>query len=119
MGGMKTPVELAISQMQTLHIQHRCGGSHQIKVRPSQVEETLFGSPAGTWPIPPDFDTPWRKKASRTKRAETGVSQASGAKGSYEYTSSSSSTPTLTPRKNKYRLIRQTPSYCDESLFGF
>ena len=82
------------------------------------MEETLFGSPAGTWPIPPDFDTPWRKKASRTRRVETGVSQASGAKGSYEYTSSSGSTPTLTPRKNKYRLIRQTPSYCDESLFG-
>ena len=55
-GGMKTPVELAISQMQALHIQQRCVGSYQIKVRPSHVEETLFGSPAGTQPIPPDFD---------------------------------------------------------------
>ncbi|KAG5209024.1 hypothetical protein JEQ12_016589 [Ovis aries] len=30
---MKTPVELAISQMQTLHIQHRCRGSYQIKIK--------------------------------------------------------------------------------------
>lgn len=116
---MKTPVELAISGMQTLQVQHGCQDGYQIKVRPSYVEETLFGSPAGTWPTPPDFDPPWRKKANRTRGVGTGVSQASGANGSCESTSSSGSTPTLTPRKNKYRLTSQTPSYCGESLFGF
>ncbi|KAB0363591.1 hypothetical protein FD754_007747 [Muntiacus muntjak] len=110
---MKTPAELAISWMQTLHIQHRCGGGYQIKVRPSYVEEILFGSPAGTWPTPPAFDPPWKKKANRTRGVGTGVSQASGANGSCESTSSSGSTPTLTPRKNKYRSTSQNSSYCD------
>ena len=75
---MKTPVELAISQMQALHIQHRCAGSYQIKVRPSHVEETLFGSPAGTRPIPPDLDTSWRKKANRTRGVGTGCHRHQG-----------------------------------------
>ncbi|XP_006204838.2 RBPJ-interacting and tubulin-associated protein 1 [Vicugna pacos] len=116
MGSMKTPMELAISGMQTLHLQQRCRGSCQVKVRPSYVDETLFGSPAGTRPAPPDFDPPWVEKASRTRGVGTG---ASGASGSCETTSCRGSIPTLTPRKkNKYRLIRHTPSYCDESLFG-
>lgn len=115
---MKTPVELAISGMQTLHVQHRGRSGYRVKVRPSYVDETLFGSPAGTRPVPPDFDPPWMKKANRSRGVGTGVSQALGANGSCESTSSSGSTPTLTPRKNKYRLIRQTPSYCHESLFG-
>ena len=75
---MKTPVELAISQMQALHIQHRCAGSYQIKVRPSHVEETLFGSPAGTRPIPPDLDTSWSKKANRTRGVGTGCHRHQG-----------------------------------------
>nr|CAI9688582.1 unnamed protein product [Rangifer tarandus platyrhynchus] len=112
---MKTPAELAIRGMQTLHVQHRCWDGYQVKVRPSFVEETLFGSPAGTWPTPPDFDPAWRK-ANRTRGVGTGASQASGANGSCESTSSSGSTPTLTPRKNKYRLTSQTPSSCGESL---
>uniref|UniRef100_A0AAA9SIT9 RBPJ-interacting and tubulin-associated protein 1 n=1 Tax=Bos taurus TaxID=9913 RepID=A0AAA9SIT9_BOVIN len=116
---MKTPVELAISGMQTLHVQHRGRSGYRVKVRPSYVDETLFGSPAGTRPVPPDFDPPWMKKANRSRGVGTGVSQALGANGSCESTSSSGSTPTLTPRKkNKYRLISHTPSYCDESLFG-
>uniref|UniRef100_A0A8C3X862 RBPJ-interacting and tubulin-associated protein 1 n=1 Tax=Catagonus wagneri TaxID=51154 RepID=A0A8C3X862_9CETA len=118
-GSMKTPVELAISGMQTLQVQQRCRGNHRVKVRPSYVDETLFGSPAGTRPTPPDFDPPWIKKANRTRGVGTGASQASGANGSCETSSSRGSTPTLTPRKkNKYRLISHTPSYCDESLFG-
>ncbi|XP_014714118.1 RBPJ-interacting and tubulin-associated protein 1 [Equus asinus] len=112
---MKTPVELAVSGMQTLHLRHRC----RVKARPSYVDETLFGSPAGTRPAPPDFDPPWVEKADRTRGVGTGISRASAANGSCETASSRGSTPTLTPRrKNKYRLIGHTPSYCDESLFG-
>ncbi|XP_058387463.1 RBPJ-interacting and tubulin-associated protein 1 isoform X2 [Diceros bicornis minor] len=119
MGSMKTPVELAVSGMQTLHLQPRCRGGCRVKARPSYVDETLFGNPAGTRPTPPDFDPPWVEKANRTRGAGTGLSQASGANPSCETTSSRGSTPTLTPRKkNKYRLIGHTPSYCDESLFG-
>ncbi|KAM8816309.1 RBPJ-interacting and tubulin-associated protein 1 [Rhynchonycteris naso] len=115
---MKTPVELATNGMQTLRCQHRCRGGHLVKARASYVDETLFGSPAGTRPTPPDFDPPW-VKASRTKGVSTEASWASGVNRSCETTSSRGSTPTLTPRKkNKYRLISHTPSYCDESLFG-
>ncbi|XP_036132788.1 RBPJ-interacting and tubulin-associated protein 1 [Molossus molossus] len=116
---MKTHMELAISGMQTLRRQHRCRGGYQVKARASYVDETLFGSPSGTRPTPPDFDPPWVEKANRTKEVGTEASRASGANGSCETTSSRGSTPTLTPRKkNKYRLISHTPSYCDESLFG-
>nr|XP_030716326.1 RBPJ-interacting and tubulin-associated protein 1 isoform X1 [Globicephala melas] len=119
MNSVKTPVELAVSGMQTLHVQHRCRGSCRVKVRPSYVDETLFGSPAGTQPTPPAFDPPWMGKANRTRGVGTGASQASGANGSCETTSSRDKTLTLAPRKkNKYRLIGHTPSYCDESLFG-
>lgn len=116
MGSMKIPVELVISGMQTLHRQRRCRGGCQVKARASYVDETLFGSPSGTRPTPPDFDPPWVEKANRTKGMGKEASRASG---SCETTSSRGSTPTLTPRKkNKYRLISHTPSYCDESLFG-
>ncbi|XP_039087483.1 RBPJ-interacting and tubulin-associated protein 1 isoform X1 [Hyaena hyaena] len=120
-GSMKTPAELAVGGMQTLHLQHRCRGGYRVKARASYVDETLFGSPAGTRPTPPDFDPPWVQKLDRTSRVGvgTGTSPALGANGSCETTSSRVSTPTLTPRKkNKYRLISHTPSYCDESLFG-
>ncbi|KAM5311725.1 LOW QUALITY PROTEIN: RBPJ-interacting and tubulin-associated protein 1 [Glossophaga mutica] len=111
------PVELVVSGMQTLHRQRRCRGGCQVKARASYVDETLFGSPSGTRPAPPDFDPPWVEKADRTKGMGKEASRASG---SCETTSSRGSTPTLTPRKkNKYRLISHTPSYCDESLFGF
>lgn len=116
---MKNPVELAVSGMQALHLQHRSRGSHRVKARASYVDESLFGSPAATRPTPPDFDPPWVEKPSRSSGAGTGTSRASGTNGNCE-TSSRGSTPTLTPRKkNKYRLISHTPSYCDESLFGF
>lgn len=116
---MKTPVELTISGMQTLHRQHRCRGGHQVKAKASYVDETLFGSPAGTQPTLPDFDPPWVEKANKAKGVGTESSRALGANRSYDTTSSRGSTPTLTPRKkNKYRLISHTPSYCDESLFG-
>ncbi|XP_037367017.1 RBPJ-interacting and tubulin-associated protein 1 isoform X1 [Talpa occidentalis] len=115
MGSMKTPTELAVSGMQTLHPQHR----YRVKAKASYVDETLFGSPAGARLAPPDFDPPWVEKVNRTKGVGTETSRASGANGSCETTSSRGSTPTLTPRKkNKYRLISHTPSYCDESLFG-
>ncbi|XP_008570806.1 PREDICTED: RBPJ-interacting and tubulin-associated protein 1 isoform X2 [Galeopterus variegatus] len=116
---MKTPVELAISGMQTLHPQRHCRGGYRVKARASYVDETLFASPAGTRPPPPDFDPPWVEKTNRTKGVGTGASQALGARGSCETTPSRGRTPTLTPRKkNKYRLISHTPSFCDESLFG-
>ncbi|XP_054449882.1 RBPJ-interacting and tubulin-associated protein 1 [Pteronotus mesoamericanus] len=116
MGSMKTPVALAVSGMQTLHRQRHCRGGSQARARASYVDETLFGSASGTRPTPPDFDPPWVEKADRTK----GVgAEASRAPGSCETTSSRGCTPTLTHRKkNKYRLISHTPSYCDESLFG-
>ncbi|NP_001267047.1 RBPJ-interacting and tubulin-associated protein 1 [Pan troglodytes] len=116
---MKTPVELAVSGVQTLRLQHRCRGGYRVKARTSYVDETLFGSPAGTRPTPPDFDPPWVEKANRTRGVGKEASKALGAKGSCETTPSRGSTPTLTPRKkNKYRPISHTPSYCDESLFG-
>ncbi|XP_045390733.1 RBPJ-interacting and tubulin-associated protein 1 [Lemur catta] len=116
---MKTPTEPAVSGMQTRHLQHCCRGGYRVKARASYVDETLFGSPAGTRAAPPDFDPPWVEKANRTRGVGTGASQTSGAQGNHETTLSRGSTPTLTPRKkNKYRLISHTPSYCDESLFG-
>ncbi|KAL2767756.1 RBPJ-interacting and tubulin-associated protein 1 isoform 1, partial [Daubentonia madagascariensis] len=116
---VKTPMELTISGMQTLHLQHPCRGGYRVKARASYVDETLFGSPAGTRTAPPDFDPPWVEKANRTRGLGTGASQISGATGNCETTFSRGRTLTLTPRKkNKYRLIRHTPSYCDESLFG-
>lgn len=109
------PMELAMSGMQMLH-----PSSYRVKARASYVDETLFGSPAGTRPSPPNFDPPWVQNCSRTRGLGTGQSKASVAKGDCEVTPSRGSTGTLTPRrKNKYRLISHTPSYCDESLFGF
>ncbi|KAM6155259.1 RBPJ-interacting and tubulin-associated protein 1 [Rhynchocyon petersi] len=105
--------------MQTLHLQHRFRGGYQRKARASYVDESLFGSPASLHSIPPDFDPPWVEKTNRTRGVSPGPSQATRATGSCGSTPSRDSTPTLTPRKkNKYRLIRHTPSYCDESLFG-
>nr|XP_044989090.1 RBPJ-interacting and tubulin-associated protein 1 isoform X2 [Jaculus jaculus] len=129
-GGQSTPAvtpdhghreELAISGMQTLHLQHHHSSSHRVKARASYVDETLFGSPAGTRPTLPDFDPPWVQNSNRTRGVGRGTSKASLAKGDCcKNTLSRGSTPTLTPRKkNKYRLISHTPSYCDESLFGF
>ncbi|XP_055963224.1 RBPJ-interacting and tubulin-associated protein 1 [Sorex fumeus] len=87
------------------------------KARASYVDETLFGSPGGSRPTPPDFDPPWVQKAPRSTKGS--LEAAGGANGSCAPPSSRGSTPTLTPRKkNKYRLIGHTPSYCDESLFG-
>lgn len=105
--------------MQTLHLQHRCSNSHRVKARASYVDETLFGSPAGTRPTLPDFDPPWVQRTRGVGRGRP--SKASLAQGdSCESTLSRRSTLTLTPRRmNKYRLISHTPSYCDESLFGF
>ncbi|KAM4827362.1 RBPJ-interacting and tubulin-associated protein 1 isoform 1-T1 [Thomomys bottae] len=97
---------------------HRCPG-YRVKVRESYVDETLFGSPASTRPAPPDFDPPWVQKTNRTRGSGSGASRTSAALGSSEVTPCKGSTPILTPRKNnKYRLIRHTPTFCDESLFG-
>lgn len=101
---MKTPVELTITGMQSLHRQHRCRGGYRVKAKASYVDETLFGSPVGTRPTLPDFDPPWVEKANRTKGVGTESSRASGANRNFETASSRGSTPTLTPRKkNKYR----------------
>ncbi|KAG8504658.1 RBPJ-interacting and tubulin-associated protein 1, partial [Galemys pyrenaicus] len=63
MGSMKNPMELAVSGMQTLQLQHR----YRVKAKASYVDETLFGSPAGPRLPPPDFDPPWVEKVNRTK----------------------------------------------------
>uniref|UniRef100_A0A8C0WC59 RBPJ-interacting and tubulin-associated protein 1 n=1 Tax=Castor canadensis TaxID=51338 RepID=A0A8C0WC59_CASCN len=105
--------------MQTLHLQHRCSRGYRVKARESYVDETLFGGPTTSRLTPPDFDPPWVQKSNKTRGGESGASQASPAKGSHETTFCRGTTLTLTPKKkNKYRLIRHTPSYCDESLFG-
>ncbi|XP_004709605.1 RBPJ-interacting and tubulin-associated protein 1 [Echinops telfairi] len=117
---MRAPPVLAVSGMQTIRRQHSCHrGGQRLKARASFVDETLFGSPAGTRPSPPDFDPPWVGKANGAGRLSGRVSRASDANKSCESTPPRGSTPTLTPRKNhKYRLVGHTPSYCDESLFG-
>lgn len=109
-----------MGRMKTLQLQHRCPSHHRIKVRASYVDETLFGRPAGARPTLPDFDPPWVQNSTRTRGvglgAPTGTSLAEGDCGTPP---SRGRTPILTPRKkNKYRLISHTPSYCDESLFG-
>ncbi|XP_023383925.1 RBPJ-interacting and tubulin-associated protein 1 [Pteropus vampyrus] len=127
---MKTPVELAISGMQTLHHPHRCQRGCQVKATASYVDETLFGSPAGTRPTPPDFDPPWVEKASRTKGVGTEASRASEANRSSKTTSCAwwggmevkvagfVRSPAHCVSFPFARLISHTPSYCDESLFG-
>lgn len=105
--------------MQALHLQHRSPSSCRVKARPSYVDETLFGSPTGTRPSLPDFDPPWVQSCNRSRGVDPGPPKISLAKRDCESPSSRGSTPNLTPRKkNKYRLIGHTPSYCDESLFG-
>lgn len=86
---MKTPTEPAVSGMQTRHLQHCCRGGYRVKARASYVDETLFGSPAGTRAAPPDFDPPWVEKANRTSRVGMKVL---GAKGNSETTPSKCST---------------------------
>nr|XP_048278377.1 RBPJ-interacting and tubulin-associated protein 1 [Myodes glareolus] len=105
--------------MQALHLQHRSPGSYRVKARASYVDETLFGSPTGTRPTPPAFDPPWVQNCDRSRGVGPGPPKVSLVKRDCESTPSRGSTPNLTPRKrNKYRLIGHTPSYCDESLFG-
>ncbi|CAH6778843.1 Rita1 [Phodopus roborovskii] len=105
--------------MQALHLQHRSPRSYRVKARASYVDETLFGSPSGTRPTPPDFDPPWVQNSNGTRGVGPEPPKVSLVKRDCESTPSRGSTPNLTPRKkNKYRLIGHTPSYCDESLFG-
>ncbi|XP_012975164.1 RBPJ-interacting and tubulin-associated protein 1 [Mesocricetus auratus] len=105
--------------MQALHLQHRSPSSYRVKARASYVDESLFGSPTGTRPSPPDFDPPWVQNCHRSRGVGPGPPKVSLVKRDCEPTPSRGSTPSLTPRKkNKYRLIGHTPSYCDESLFG-
>ncbi|KAL1768519.1 RBPJ-interacting and tubulin-associated protein 1 [Sigmodon hispidus] len=116
---VKDLVELAHSGMQALHLQHRSPSSYRVKARASYVDETLFGSPKGTLPTLPDFDPPWVQNCNRSRGVGPGSPKVSLVKRDYESMPSRGSTPNLTPRKkNKYRLIGHTPSYCDESLFG-
>ncbi|XP_075290549.1 RBPJ-interacting and tubulin-associated protein 1 [Opisthocomus hoazin] len=61
------------------------------RARPSFVDESLFGSPAGARPPPPAFPTPW-------------AAAPGGGGGSR-------------PRTQR-RLPRPAPSFCDEALFG-
>ncbi|EHA97658.1 hypothetical protein GW7_10154 [Heterocephalus glaber] len=116
---MKAPVQQSARGMQALHPQHRCRVGCRVKARASYVDETLFGSPVGTRPSVPGFDPPWVQKTNGTRAVGTRAIQSSPGKGSCETTPSGGSTPALTPgKKNRYRLINHTPSYCDESLFG-
>uniref|UniRef100_A0A2K5C5X2 RBPJ-interacting and tubulin-associated protein 1 n=1 Tax=Aotus nancymaae TaxID=37293 RepID=A0A2K5C5X2_AOTNA len=94
---MKTPVELVVSGMQTLHLQHRCRAGYRVKARPSYVDESLFGQPKpGTRALLP----PTMTRPSCVERVVHLI-------------------PHLTTFIFPFaRLISHTPSYCDESLFG-
>ncbi|KAK2504528.1 hypothetical protein MC885_007319 [Smutsia gigantea] len=113
---MKTPMELAVSGMQTLHDQHRCQGSCRVKARPSYVDETLFGSPSGTRPTPPDFDPPWVEKANRTRGSLFGFRPEGAsrepplmAKGDAAKLHTLFWTPPATPRGSHLPCPRETP----------
>ncbi|XP_043846186.1 RBPJ-interacting and tubulin-associated protein 1 [Dromiciops gliroides] len=117
---MKTSVELTINGIQALQLQHKGRGGYRVKSSTSYVDETLFGRPAGARPAPPEFDPPWAEKAGSGKAVPL-TPNSEGAKWHLNSHSSrgSSSAPPHTPRKkNKYRLIGHTPSFCDETLFG-
>ncbi|NXW46448.1 RITA1 protein, partial [Nyctiprogne leucopyga] len=74
------------------------GGRGFRRARPSFVDESLFGSSAGTRPLPPAFAPPW-----------TAAAPAPGGGGSRPGSSRPGST---------CRWRCPTPSFCDESLFG-
>ncbi|XP_074061927.1 RBPJ-interacting and tubulin-associated protein 1 [Macrotis lagotis] len=111
---MKPSLELAVSGTQALQLPQRPGrGRYRLKASASYVDETLFGSPAGARPDPPCFDPPWATKAGPP------TPHAEAAERNQDPDPSKSCAPPCTPRKkNRYRLIRRTPSYCDETLFG-
>ncbi|KAM9219180.1 LOW QUALITY PROTEIN: RBPJ-interacting and tubulin-associated protein 1 [Leptosomus discolor] len=70
------------------------GGRGVRRARPSFVDESLFGRPAGARPPPPAFAPPWAAAVA-----------APGGGGS--------------PRpRSKCRLRSHAPSFCDETLFG-
>ncbi|NXL67203.1 RITA1 protein, partial [Chordeiles acutipennis] len=69
------------------------GGRGFRRARPSFVDESLFGSSAGTRPAPPAFAPPWAAPA-----------PPGGGGGSRP--------------GSKCRWRSHTPSFCDESLFG-
>ncbi|XP_038619432.1 RBPJ-interacting and tubulin-associated protein 1 [Tachyglossus aculeatus] len=115
---MKTSLELAVSGIQALQLRRKGRGSYRVKSRASYVDETLFGRPAGSRPPPPEFDPPWAEEA-RTGQGGGRAPVVDGSGWKLEATPSRGSSPSCTPRKkNKYRLIAHTPSYCDETLFG-
>ncbi|XP_072462600.1 RBPJ-interacting and tubulin-associated protein 1 [Notamacropus eugenii] len=117
---MKTSVELTINGLQAPHLQHKGRGGYRLKSSASYVDETLFGRPLGAPPAPPEFDPPWAEKT-RSGKAVPLTPNSEGTKWNLDLdpTKGSGSTPRQTPRKkNKYRLIRRAPSYCDETLFG-
>ncbi|XP_071301594.1 LOW QUALITY PROTEIN: RBPJ-interacting and tubulin-associated protein 1 [Agelaius tricolor] len=62
------------------------------RVRPSFVDESLFGRPAGARPPPPAFPPPWAAPAAPSARGSRPGSQC--------------------------RSRSHAPSFCDESLFG-
>ncbi|XP_063029543.1 RBPJ-interacting and tubulin-associated protein 1 [Melospiza melodia melodia] len=62
------------------------------RVRPSFVDESLFGRPAGARPPPPAFPPPWAAPAAPSARGSRPGSQS--------------------------RSRSHAPSFCDESLFG-
>ncbi|XP_068937755.1 RBPJ-interacting and tubulin-associated protein 1 [Petaurus breviceps papuanus] len=117
---MKTSVELTIHGIQALQLQHKGRGGYRVKSSTSYVDETLFGRPSGARPAPPEFDPPWAEKA-RSGKTVPLTPNSEGTKWNLDSDPAKGSSSTLpqTPRKkNKYRLIRRTPSYCDETLFG-
>uniref|UniRef100_A0A8D0EHK1 RBPJ-interacting and tubulin-associated protein 1 n=1 Tax=Strix occidentalis caurina TaxID=311401 RepID=A0A8D0EHK1_STROC len=82
------------------------------RARPSFVDESLFGSPAGARPAPPGFAPPWAAAAARPGSAppfpRAGLGGPRAALGRVWGCNSTS----------LHGLRSHTPSFCDESLFG-
>uniref|UniRef100_A0A2K5C5W6 RBPJ-interacting and tubulin-associated protein 1 n=1 Tax=Aotus nancymaae TaxID=37293 RepID=A0A2K5C5W6_AOTNA len=102
---MKTPVELVVSGMQTLHLQHRCRAGYRVKARPSYVDESLFGQPKpGTRALLPPTMT-------RPSCASKGLV---GAKGAHHPSRDSTPEPSPTRERDRYLVT----GVGGDSLFG-
>ncbi|XP_015280820.1 PREDICTED: RBPJ-interacting and tubulin-associated protein 1 [Gekko japonicus] len=112
---MKASVELAVSGIQPLQVQHR--GRNSYRAKASYVDETLFGSHAGRQSSVEEFDPPWVEKQPGPRRPL--LWSPAATQWEADAGSSKAPVPPSTPRKkNKYRLKSRTASYCDETLFG-
>ncbi|XP_061417180.1 RBPJ-interacting and tubulin-associated protein 1 [Lethenteron reissneri] len=81
---------------------------YRVRSEASFVEETLFGDPSGR-PLPyvRPFEAPWAGSPRPTSAPSTVPSTPKTPSGSG-----------MPMTRNKYRLVKHSPTYCDEMLFG-